>query len=227
MSNNIDNRFIAKPHKMKYIVMRYLQSFHKTKFIEKFIKIEGLNLLDFGGGSGSFCGYLKENVLNIRTHLFDPSIESLDRARSLFGFADHEMSSDFNQINQKFDLITAFFVYAYIPDKKIFWNNCSSALKVGGFLFVEVDNRNGLYFRLTRHMERPDENWHIDLSDIPKDLNFLGNFMSPWSNHMSEISFKTGFWYYFLKYSLRLCEVLLNKTESKIYVFRKSDYCFN
>ena len=221
MNANVDIKFVAKLHIVKYITVRYLQSFHKVKFIKRFININEKSLLDFGGGSGAFCGYLKENFPSVSVHIYDPSTDSLSRAKSLFNFKDHELFSEVNQINQNFDILTSFFVYAYVPDKVKFWNDLSGFLKINGLLFVEVDNRDGIYFKLTKNKKRPIENWNIDLKIITDDLYFLGSYNSPWSNHMSEIYFKGGIIYKLFKYILRFTEILFNQTESRIYIFRK------
>jgi len=217
---SVNKKYIAKKHKMKSILNRYVEAIDRTRIIKKHCQINDKKLLDFGSGSGTFGGYIKENIKGVETWLYDPSNEGLDRSKTLFLFKDNFLFSDVNKLpNDYFKIITCWSVYAYIPEKKEFWNIMNLKLKKGGFLFIQVDNPKGLYYKLFGI--KKSKEWNIEKRDINNNFKLIKIHYCIPTHYFQSYFNKENFIYKVL----RICELIFEKVcfmpSQKIYVLRK------
>ena len=194
--------------------------------MQRFTSLSGKKLLDFGSGSGSFCGYIKEKKIPLDFYQCDPSKSSISRSNELFRFDESKISTDINIMPNDFDIITSWYVYAYVSDQKGCWNILNKKLKSGGWLFVEVDNEKSLYCRLTK--SKLDPNWSIKLDEVPSELKFTGRYPTPLPTHVFGVfDSKKPLLSLFARLAFMFIERLFRMPEHYIYVFRKNEHTTN
>lgn len=219
MKYEVRKSYLGKPHPIKHVLSKYVQSPLKISFIKNYVELDDVNLLDFGSGSGSFGGYIKENLKGIKINLYDPSKPSLKRAKGLFNFNNSELFYDVDSIpNAYYDIITAWSVYAYVPNKKEFWTIISKKMKKEGLLFVLVDNHKSIYNRFTNS---DFGKWDIDLDKVPKELKLISKKASPMPSHYYHYLLNPSKVYHLKKMFIVIAEKLLRSPPQLIYVFKK------
>ena len=220
MAYAVDKKTLATPHALKYVVYRFIQAHHKAKLLQRFTSLHKKKLLDFGAGSGAFCGYLAENFPQLSVDLYDPSKPSLIRAAQLFGFSKNQIFDNPSQLKDEYyDIITSLYVYAYVPNKKQYWETLSSKLRRGGLLFVEVNGQQSLYCAFMR--ERIDTSWAIDFSKVPSDLELVGVYSNPYPSYLLNTWENPNPVIYTGKVVLAWLEKILRRPYQAIYVFKK------
>jgi ubiquinone/menaquinone biosynthesis C-methylase UbiE len=173
---------ISKADPLEDSIRRYLQAKHKAKLIDNIVPINGKNVLDFGAGSGSFIAYVKNHYYEVTPTVYDPSKHQLAAAKQLYKFKDEALIHDVSLLaKDSYDIICAFYVYAYVKDKDKFWKLMSSLLKQGGYLFVEVDCERSLYYKLSNF--RVSKDWWISKRDLPFELKLQKIMASPMPSH--------------------------------------------
>lgn len=139
---------------------------HKTsitvKKLNELLK-PGLKVLDIGCNTGSFLDFAQQK--NCKTYGVEYSEASLAilREKGHLGF------SSIDQINESFDVITAFDVIEHIYDVPTFLNMCLSKLAVGGKMFfltgdssclaAKLVGSNWWYVRFPEHIVVPSKRY--------------------------------------------------------------------
>lgn len=211
---------VSKADSFEDSIKRYLQAKYKAKVVDNVVPINGKSLLDFGAGSGSFSAYVKNHYYEVKCALYDPSHAQLDVAKRFYHFKDEQLFQDAVKLERgKFQIICAFYVYAYVKDKQQFWKLMSSLLEQGGYLFVEVDCERSLYYKIAKFAVSKD--WWISKRDLQFDLKLQKIIASPVPSYYYQRTFDVG------KSSMKnsliyAAESVLNMPQHEIFVFRKA-----
>jgi 2-polyprenyl-3-methyl-5-hydroxy-6-metoxy-1,4-benzoquinol methylase len=107
----------------------------KYKLITRFVPSG--NLLDIGGGSGSFCTYFQSKGWTVS--LQDSSVKACNIARKN-NISTHESLLDIS--NQKFNLITMWHSLEHIHDIELLFSNIHNLAAKDGILVIAVPNIN-------------------------------------------------------------------------------------
>ena len=119
----------------------------RTAYIEKFIPITNLKILDIGCGGGLLCETLAR--LGAMVTGIDASGESIETART---HAESEnlhieyktctVENFISQTKEKFDVITCMELLEHVPHPESLITSCEKLLKPGGDAFFSTINRN-------------------------------------------------------------------------------------
>ncbi len=216
MEYQVTKEHLATGHPFKYLYDRYFQAGRKINRILKFTPIINKKILDFGAGSGAFSGRLLEQY-GIQSDLYDPSVDSLHRAKQVFPLQGI-VSSNLQDFPTDYDLICCWYVYGYIPDKAGFWKLIDSKLASGGYLFLTITNPYGLYSFLTRQSKRPTEDWLLDPTILPPNFTIEKRVRDPWPSYLLE-NIQT--WKRCCKFCIYLFEILFRLPMYHLYVIKK------
>ena len=157
---------LSDSHKLIYIVRRFTQCYWRLRLLKRITNLsEDSRILDFGGGPGVFSNFMQElsykNVSN-----YDPSPKSATQAKQFIpAFKHYTNIDDFKKI--KFNIITSYFVHAYMDNKSSVYSQLADNLEVGGKLIIEINNNNSI---LNKLFKDTNDSWNIKKNDIPRSL---------------------------------------------------------
>ena len=162
-------------------------TFEKSKTKSTITKLEsflepGLKILDIGCGSGNFLDFAKER--GCRTYGIEYSKSSREQIKNQ-GHLSFESVFD---VDETFDIITAFDVIEHIYDVPLFLSTCKSKLSPEGYLILLTGNisclsskiakANWWYVRYPEHIVFPSKFYFMKYSGFKVD-NWLKTYHSP------------------------------------------------
>lgn len=160
----VTSNLLGTRHSLVFLCRRWVQSYFRHQFLKKTGLKKTDNILDFGSGPGVFTNYLHYLGYSDVSNL-EPS--QVSRNQSLEhnpNIANFESIEDIIKCDLSFDIVTLFFVHAYINDRIQTYKSICSIIKPGGKLFIEVNNNKSFYNRLKK--DDVSQKWKIDSSDI-------------------------------------------------------------
>jgi len=107
----------------------------RYKFIKE--KITNKTVLDFGCGAGGFLDLSKKSAISVSGIELEKALQTSFKQRNLDVF---ENLSKAQEVDKKYDVITAFHVVEHLQNPKKVLKELSLLLKDGGEMIVEVPN---------------------------------------------------------------------------------------
>lgn len=102
-------------------------------------KFRSPELLDVGGGVGAFLNLVRHQIPNAKCTLQELNSESLEFARSFFGFrATNLPPREIARSGDSFNIVTMIAVLEHIPTPHAMLSNVSQLLRPGGILIITV-----------------------------------------------------------------------------------------
>jgi 2-polyprenyl-3-methyl-5-hydroxy-6-metoxy-1,4-benzoquinol methylase len=220
MGYKVLNKYISTGHSIKNICKRYIEAKYRIQLISKYKDISKSKILDFGCGSGEFIGYISENT-SADVYLYDPSKNSLKRAKKLFLFKQEKLFQEIDSFKKhKFDIITILSVYKYIPDKRSFWQIMLDRTKIEGLLFIEVYNPKSLYRIITR--QKFDIEWKINKKEVPKGFKLIKVVQSPVSNELfTFLDYKKSTFFLLFNLFIFFIGKITRTVSTEIYIYQR------
>jgi len=140
---------------------------NQLHYLKRFL-LEGRKVLDIGCNTGALLDYAKS--LGCET----AGVEFSQNSRQILEGKGHIAFSSMSDVQQRFDVITAFDLVEHIYDMPAFFINCKNMLKKGGILIVVTGNIESLsaklckqrwwYFRFPEHIAFPSKTYFIHYS---------------------------------------------------------------
>tara|TARA_B100000989_G_scaffold256321_1_gene205472 strand:- start:31466 stop:32395 length:930 start_codon:yes stop_codon:yes gene_type:complete len=140
-NSNTSSRYQDKPSWKLQKIAKHILGLAKSKTIK---------VLDIGIGEGSYLEILAHRE-NIEIYLMDCDKEVLDRIGNKINakkiFADIGNKDNIKELNNKFDVITAFDLIEHIPSS-LFIENINYLLKPGGTFIAETGNKENVFCKI-------------------------------------------------------------------------------
>lgn len=202
--------------KLIFIVRRFTQCYWRLRLLRRITNLsKDVRILDFGGGPGMFANFMHElsykNVYN-----YDPSQQCATQASQFIpNFKHYTNIDDFKEV--RFNIITSYFVHAYIENKNATYSQLADNLEVGGKLIIEVNNNNSILNKLYKDTK---DSWNIKKKYIPKNLILIKVYKGSvdWCIYEYE---KNSLLKNILKISVSIILRIFGNTQSVVYVYEK------
>ncbi len=127
--------------------------------------LPGKKVLDIGCNTGELLDYAKS--LGCET----TGVEYSKQSREVIKTKNHKSYSTIPEINEQFDVITAFDLVEHLYDMPTFFLNCKKLLKNGGLLIILTGNIDSFsakfcnskwwYVRFPEHISFPSHNYFV------------------------------------------------------------------
>lgn len=153
-------------HRSRNLMQRYARRiFHRQVYFRPEVGSEGLSLLDYGCGDGSFLFEMKRYYKTL--YGFEPGSSHSTGITARINIPIYSSSEVIRQeLAGKIDIITAHFVLEHVPDLYEAFQTFKALLKSGGRLYVAVPNIRSWEASLFKKL------WHG--LDAPRHLVFPG-----------------------------------------------------
>lgn len=131
----------------------------------------GRTILDFGCGTGDFLKYLQQNGYDVQ------GVEPSSKARAIAArkIGENKVTSEIQDINIQFDIITLWHVLEHIPDLNSTIEQLKRRLHKNGFLLIAVPNVKSWdsehYKDFWAAYDTPRHLWHFTQKSIPQLLS--------------------------------------------------------
>jgi SAM-dependent methyltransferase len=133
----------------------------------KLLNIKDKKILDIGCANGSLLNFAREN--NALTYGLEYSIEN----RTLLKENGHLAYGDWSEIDERFDIITAFDLIEHLYDIELFFDFCRRYLSQNGILLIMTGNifsasarsakQSWWYLRYPEHIVFPSRKYYSSL----------------------------------------------------------------
>ncbi|WP_314058886.1 class I SAM-dependent methyltransferase [Empedobacter brevis] len=156
-----------------YQMAKQINLNNKLELIDQIAK--GKKVLDYGCGVGDFLEHLQKNGYNVLG--MEPNDSAKKIAQSKIG-AEKVTSTELEQNNQKFDIITLWHVLEHIPNLNEIIIQLKNHLTEDGRLIIAVPNHKSYdavyYGKYWAAYDVPRHLWHFSATSMNKLFNNFG-----------------------------------------------------